>query len=488
MIAKTDVLVVGGGLVGLASAGFLALHGTGVVLAERHLSTSLHPKARLVNVRSMELYRALGVESQVVQAGEPNSGFVLADTLADEHERWIPAPPEETSTADSLSPTRPYSCDQQRIEPILRDRALELGAQLEFATTVTELTDTGDAVTADLLGPSGSTQLRARYVIAADGARGELRRRLGLRWHGQPVDGTAVSALFRAELEPALRGRKVDALMARAAGAFLFARGNEHDRAWQLGTYLRPDWDGDLTWHVAEVIRSATGLPDLEPEVQDVRTWSTGAYVADRWRAGRIFLAGDAAHVMPPYGGFGGNTGVADTHNLAWKLAAVCQGDAPEQLLDSYQLERAPIAELTVAQALLRSTKTPGQPDPPDQIETTTLVLGFRYPAPGATDYNPVLPIEDPAQPSGQPGTRAAHVALAGGHSTLDLLDPTAFTLIGAPHAPAFEQPPAGTRTRPVPPTDIHPTHQDRWLASYAGPNGDRATLLRPDGVIATRL
>jgi putative polyketide hydroxylase len=487
MDSEAEVLVVGGGLVGLAAAAFLAQHGTRVTLAERHPSTSRHPKARLVNVRSMELYRALGVEAEILAAGEPNGGFALADTLAGEHHGWIAPPPDEAS-AGGLSPTRPYSCDQQRIEPILRDRAVALGARVHFTTTVSEITERDDGVIARWVGPEGSGELRARYVVAADGARGALRERLGIGWHGHPFPGVAVSALFGADLEPALRGRRVDAIMARSAGAFLFARGNERDRGWQLGTYLRPDWDpDDLAPRVADVIRAATGLPDLDPDVQDVRTWTTGAYVADRWRAGRVFLAGDAAHVMPPYGGFGGNTGVQDAHNLAWKLAAVCRGDAAESLLDTYPAERVPIAELTVAQALLRANKTPGQPDPPEQINATTLVLGFRYPAPGASDHDPGRPVEDPARPSGQPGTRAPHIALDDGRSTLDLLDPTAYTLVGPADAAAVQRPPDGARVRPVRPESVDPRHRDRWLAGYAGPGGESAALVRPDGVIATR-
>ena len=350
----------------------------------------------------MELYRALGVEREILAAGEPNKGFALADSLAGEHEGWIPAPPDETSAAGSLSPTRPYSCDQRRIEPILRDHAIELGAQIWFATTVIEFTDQDDTVTACLVGPGNAGELRARYVVAADGVRSELRERLDLGWHGQPVQGTAISALFHADLEPAPRGRRVDGLLARGAEAFLFARGNEQDRAWQLGTYLRPDWDpNDLARHVVEAVRAATGLPGLDPDIEDIQTWTTGAYVADRWRAGRIFLAGDAAHVMPPYGGFGGNTGVADAHNLAW---------------------------------------------------------------PGC---------------SCRPGRRSKH---------LDLFDPTAFTVVGAPEAGAFGQPPAGARIRPVRLGDIDPSERERWLASYAGPRGNSAILVRPDGVIATRL
>lgn len=474
-VVETEVLVVGGGLAGLAAAAFLAQHGTPVLLAERHPSTSTHPKARLVNVRSMELYRALGVEDAVRAAGEPHAGFVLADSLAGEHEAWIPPPPDEVSGGD-LSPTQPYSCDQQRIEPILRARAVGLGADVHFATTVTALEEHGDGVTAGLSGPVGAATVRARYAIAADGAHSPLRSRLAIGRHGEPVEGTAVSVLFRADLEPALRGRRVDALLARVAGAFLFARGNAAERTWQLGTYLRPEWDPQrVDAYVGDVVRAATGLPDLHPVIESVQTWTSGAYVADRFRHGRVFLVGDAAHVMPPYGGFGGNAGVQDAHNLAWKLAAVCRGDAPDALLDTYEAERAPIAELTVAQALLRSRKTPGRPPPADQIDATTLVLGFRYPRGHASAAGLV---EDPGYPSGRPGTRAPHVELADGRSMLDLFDPTAFTAV---HDPATAGSSRTHRMREVGREQVARRHQIRWAAVYGG----RTVLVRPDGVIA---
>jgi hypothetical protein len=148
----TDVLVIGGGLTGLAAAGFLRQHGAQVVLAEQHPTTSLHPKARLVTARSMELYLGLGIDEAIRAAGEPNRGFVVADTLAGEHEAWHP-PPEQNGADQDLSPVSAYSCDQQRIEPILAERAEALGAQLYFATRVDTLTDHGDHVSARLTGP-----------------------------------------------------------------------------------------------------------------------------------------------------------------------------------------------------------------------------------------------------------------------------------------------------------------------------------------------
>jgi putative polyketide hydroxylase len=454
MNADTDVLVVGGGLTGLTAAGFLALNGCRVLLVERHRSTSSHPKARLANVRSMEIYRALGIEDEVVDAGEPVGGFVLAEDLAGEHRPWIS---EESVEPGDLSPCRPWACDQRRIEAILRRRAVELGADVRFATEAGQLNLTADGVRAEL--PAGTVE--ARWVVAADGAHSPMRERLGVRRHGEPVPGTAISALFRADLSPALRDRRVTALLSTAAGSFLFSRGTDDDRSWQLGTHLRPEWDpADLTGPLIATIRAATGLPELDPVVEDVLTWTTGAYVADRLRVGPVFLAGDAAHVMPPYGGFGGNAGVADAHNLAWKLAAVCRGDAPAGLLDSYATERGRAAELTVAQAMVRAQRAPGTPPPDGYIELNRIVLGMRY------DGDPP---EDPADPSGDPGTRAAHVALADGRSTLDLVDPTRPTVIGGRGAPAVEM--------------VMPAHRDRWQRVYGG----AGALVRPDGVIADR-
>jgi len=333
---------------------------------------------------------------------------------------------------------------------LLRARARALGAELRFGCTADDVTSDANGVTAVI----GTRAVRARYLVAADGARSSLREALSLGWTGEPVATTAVSVLFHADLTPALRGRRADALLARSAGSFLFARGNASDRAWQLGTHLPPGSDpSDLDRRVRQTIRAATGLPDLDPVIDDIATWRTGAYVATRLRAGRVFLVGDAAHLMPPYGGFGGNTGVQDAHALAWRLAFACRGDST--WLASYETERLPVARRMVSQALLRSRKTPGAPPPEDQIDATALVLGFHYGTGG---------VEDPAKPSGDPGTRAAHVRLRDGRSSLDLLDPTAFTTVE------------------LPVDEVTTDHHDRWRLVYRP-----GVVVRPDGILAAR-
>ncbi|WP_085529460.1 FAD-dependent oxidoreductase [Kocuria massiliensis] len=472
---ETEVLVVGGGLVGLASAAFLARQGVATTLVERHPSTSVHPKARLVTVRNMELYRSIGIESAVRSAGEPSSGFVVADSLSGDLTSWIAPPAEEVEAAD-LSPTTPFSCDQQRLEPILLNAARGLGAEVHFGTTASEIAQLADAVDVRIDGPNGEQTIRARFVVAADGSRSGLRQQLGIAMSGTEVPGESVSALFRADLEPALRGRTADAVFCRAAGAFLFARGNGADRRWQLGTYVRPEWKGrdpsDLADELTEVLRAATGLPDVQPALEDIAFWRTGAFVADRFRSGRVFLVGDAAHVMPPYGGLGGNTGVQDAHDLAWMLAAVVRGNAPERLLNRYEAERRPIDQLTVDQALLRSRKAPGQVQADGQVDALRLSLGIRY---GTDD---TAGFDDPATPTMADGTRAPHLTLRDGRSILDLLDSRSFTLIAADDLAADDP---RVHAVSVHPADIDPRHSARWASTYGRAPGH---LLRPDGML----
>jgi putative polyketide hydroxylase len=299
--------------------------------------------------------------------------------------------------------------------------------------------------------------------------------------------------LFDADLEPALRGRRISALFAPARSALLFARSDARDHNWFALTprteldFVDPD---SIATEAIPMIRSLIGVADLGITVHSAMTWSTGAFVADRYRAGRIFLVGDAAHLMPPYGGFGGNTGIADAHNLAWKLAAVCSGDAGDSLLDSYESERRPITEYTLKHVMLRAADGIAHFFRQfDQFDPNAITLGFRYPMATAAGFNPELPVEDPAQPSGEPGTRAPHIALNGAtSSTLDLLDPGAFTFL-APDASAYAytlrtHPVSGVRLREIRREEIADLHTwDRIFPERAA----AGLLIRPDGVICWR-
>src|SRR5258705_6641137 len=407
----------------------------------------------------MEWYRSAGIEEAIRVAGENHFGVAIGDSLCGECERVHL--PLALARQNRLSPTTHYACDQDRMEPILLQRSAELGAQLFYGCTAVNAEQHGSSGTVAVVwSPSivgtrtpavPPSRITARYLVAADGARGTIRAGLGVGRHGQPVPGRGLSVLFDADLEPALRGRRISAMVAPAEGALLFVRSEARDHNWFA---LTPRTDlasidpNSVATEAIPMIRSLAGVAELDITIRSAMTWSTGDFIADRYRKGRIFLVGDAAHLMPPYGGFGGNTGIADAHNLAWKLAAVCSGEAGDALLATYESERQPITEFTLKHVMLRAGNGIGQFFRQfDQFDPNAITLGFRYPMATAVGFDPELPIEDPAQPSGQPGTRAPHIALKGAiSSTLDLLDPGAFTFL-APDASSYA---STLRTHPV--------------------------------------
>ena len=496
-----DVLVVGGGLVGLAASMFLAQQGLRVWVVERHASTSSHPKLRGVSARTMELYRSAGIEEAIRAAGENHFGVAIGDSLSGDYERvHLPLALVRQSR---LSPTTHFACDQDRMEPILLQRSAELGARLFYGCTAVNIEQHESAVTADVVwSPSivgtgtpaaPPSRITARFLVAADGARGTIRTSLGIGRHGQPIPGKGLSVLFDADLEPALRGRRISAMVAPAEGALLFVRSDARDHNW-FALAPRTNLDSidpnSVATEVIPMIRSLVGVAELDVTVHSAMTWSTGAFIADRYREGRIFLVGDAAHLMPPYGGFGGNTGIADAHNLAWKLAAVCSGEAGDALLDTYESERQPITEFTLKHVMLRARGGIGEFFRQfDQFDPNPITLGFRYPMATAVGFDRELPIEDPAQPSGQPGTRAPHIPLKGAiSSTLDLLDPGAFTFL-APDASSYAStlrthPVSGVRLREIRRQEIADRYT--WDRIFPAPAA-AGLLIRPDGVICWR-
>jgi hypothetical protein len=221
------------------------------------------------------------------------------------------------------------------------------------------------------------------------------------------------------------------------------------------------------------LVHSAIGVPDLPVEIEDVAIWRAEAFWANAYRQGRVFLAGDAAHVVPPTGGFGGNTGVQDAANLAWKLALVLKGEADESLLDSYEAERLPVAELTVGQAYTRYMRrvTPEEMDDttPELRDEVTMEIGQFYRSNAVVDGRR----EDepaclhPDKTRGRPGARVPHAWLPDGSSTVDVAAKGPGWLLG-PDAPAQD----GVRLS-----------ADAANQCGIGPAG--AMLVRPDGFVA---
>ena len=220
-------------------------------------------------------------------------------------------------------------------------------------------------------------------------------------------------------------------------------------------------------------MRSAVGVPELEVEIEDVATWKAEAVCAEAYRRGNVFLAGDAAHVVPPTGGFGGNTGVQDAANLGWKLAAVLRGEADEALLDSYEAERLPVGQLTVEQAYARYIRrvTPEEitPETPQMRDELTMEIGQFYRSNAVTDgrHEHEAACLHPDETRGRAGARVPHAWLEDGRSTLDVATNKPTWLLG-PEAVSSD----GVRLS-----------AEEATSCGIGPAG--AMRVRPDGFVA---
>ncbi|GAA3001690.1 FAD-dependent oxidoreductase [Kitasatospora albolonga] len=507
---QLPVLIVGGGLTGLSAAVFLAHHGVRATLVERHPDTSTHPKARAINPRTMELYRAVGIEELVRAGRSPISGntdLVHVETLAGaERVRMPNATPEDIGR---ISPTQWTLIDQNQLEPILRARAVEVGADVRFHTRLDGVTQDQDGVLATVtdLATGRREELRAAYLIAADGSRSPVRELLGIGAAGPGTITNLVSVFFEADLTEALRGRRIIAAYVNNPEVRGTLIPIDNDRRWVLNVSYFPDRGQravDFTEErCAAVIRAAVGVPELALKVESTHlpSWDISARVADAFAAGRVLVAGDAAHVMPPTGAFGASTGIQDAYNLAWKLALVLAGTAGPGLLESYRAERRPVAEQTVRQAMLRFAVREGkqfQEVAPELLDETTVTFGYRYPA-GAFAAEPDggdEPFEDPARPTGRPGARAPHLVVGGPDGPLSCLDlfGAGFVLLADGAAGDWTERAVAEAGRLGLPLAVHRIGPDGeftdpegvFRARYGLPLGG-ASLVRPDGFVAWR-
>ena len=231
------------------------------------------------------------------------------------------------------------------------------------------------------------------YLVAADGAHSTVRDQLGIPMSGRGTFADCVTIYFKADVKPLMGGRNLSVVYVnhpRLTGFFRFSITGDSGF---LAVFSTLEPDGTRDTHVGadipverciELVRTALGgEPDLPVEIEGVQRWSAMAATAESFQRGRVFLAGDSAHVMPPTGGFGGNTGVADAHNLAWKLAFVSSGLAGSGLLSTYDAERRPIAALTVEQAysryVLRVDTTLPKDDLMPPLDDAAIELGAIY-------------------------------------------------------------------------------------------------------------
>ena len=484
---QVSVLVAGGGPVGLTLGVLLGRLGIGCVVAERRSGTSLLPRATGVNVRSMEIFRDLGLEDSiraVSLAGDGIPFLLVGETLTSpprarvESEQYLSAMP-----AGWPSPTQALWCAQDQLEPLL----LEAARSRESTTVVfdTELVSftAGDRVRADLRDVrTGEVRtVEADYLVGADGPRSTVRRLSGIGTSGHPAFADELTILFRADLEPALHGRRFFLYRVENGEVSGIMRPAGASGRWLFGT---PGTADTTPERCVALIRAAVGDPGLDVEIIATGTWGAAALVADDFVRGRVVLAGDAAHQHTPGGGFGLNSGIQDAHNLAWKLAAIVDRWAAPGLLSSYQAERRPLAQLTTELSVARL-----QGGVAKSARTLGAVLGARYDT-GAfvADGSPPPPVADPVtdyQPCARPGHRAPHVWLDASHTTsmLDLFT-GGFVLLTS--APATWQAAVTAAARSGVPIRLEAPPVPGWIDAY-GVGSDGAVLVRPDGYVAAR-
>jgi 2-polyprenyl-6-methoxyphenol hydroxylase-like FAD-dependent oxidoreductase len=439
---ESDVLIVGGSLVGLSAASFLAWHGVPSFSVERHHGTAIHPRAGHFHLRTLEVLRSIGLEGRVRAASEeqfdPDGGINAVESLAGREIATYIANLNEGVAA--ISPSSRLFMTQQSLEPLIRARAEELGATLRYATELVSFAQDADGVTGHIRNvvTGEMDTVRAKYMIAADGNRSPIRERLGIGTRGPGHLADCVTIYFHADCGAALRGRNLGVIYvfnSDLRGFFRLVRTGDSGflAVMTLGDMSRPDalkvaQDINEARCVA-FVHSATGMPTAKVEIEDIASWRAVAEVADQFQRNRVFLVGDAAHVMPPMGGFGGNTGVQDAHNLAWKIALVLKGLAGAELLDTYDAERRPIGELAMQQAytryVLRVVPERGQKGMQPIVDDLSMEIGYRYHSSAiASEAGTGTALyEKPSRSRGMPGTRAPHVVLQRAGTPLSSLD-----------------------------------------------------------------
>ena len=358
----TDVLVVGAGPAGLTAACLLARLGIDTLTLTKY-GTADAPRAHITNQRAVEVFRDLGVEEQVTARALPNHLMgkqVFATSFAGrELSRLMTWGTGDERIGDyrAASPCEMCNAPQHILEPILLARAKELGADVRLHHEVASITQDDDSVIARVQPRDGSPEFEvvARYAIGCDGARTVVGRDGGFEYEGESGLGNAVTVWIEADLSR---------YTAHRSGALFFTvtpGSRDMVGAWTCvepwnewsTILLRPDLSpNDLDESaVIESVRLAIGDDDVPFEIKKISPWQFNHVVAARYRKGRLFIAGDAAHRHPPANGLGSNTSIQDTYNLAWKLALVVRGQADDGLLDTYDDERQPVGRRIVDRA-----------------------------------------------------------------------------------------------------------------------------------------
>lgn len=507
MADEAPVLIAGGGLVGLSAATFLAHQGIRSVTIERLRASSPLPRAAFFHMRTLEMFRCVGIESRMREQSArdfaPEGAVIVMDCLAGRKLADIIANLNEG--VEAVSPCRRLFLNQPSLEPLLRERAREAGATIIQGAQIIDVRQdsNGVSVTVEYVDGGNMRELRAEYLIAADGGHSKVRECLGIGYEGRGAFSNSVTIYFTADVSPWVGNNAWSVIYVNNPVLRGFFRLNRSAQAGFLAINavgdpkLDPQAAADAATDVSEhrlidLVRAGVGNPNLAVRIDGHTRWHATANVAQKFQDKRIFIAGDAAHLMPPNGGFGGNTGIHDAHNLAWKLALVIQGHASAKLLDSYAMERKPVARFTVEQAFSRYVARTApwlesSQQPEALVDDLDIELGYLY-------NSPIGVHADPRTTLGVPGSRAPHVWLTRAGKRLSTIDLTGHFLLlaGAEGRSWVDAARAATERFGGLPLQAYCIGMDfedaegRFPQAY-GISSSGASLVRPDGFVAWR-
>ncbi|WAO86424.1 FAD-binding-3 domain-containing protein [Fusarium falciforme] len=513
-IDKTSVIVVGGSLVGLSTALFLSKQQVPVILLERHKGSSAHPRAIGYTARTLEILRSFDVESRLPKAqwkGGPPRRIVVESLTGkwQDEKHWTPKPagPKDGAkpkSQEDYSPVSGIASAQDKIEPVLRECAIESGADLRLGWKVTSWSQNDHGVAVTAVSSDGTErQIEAKYLVACDGARSPIREQLGIKRDGVGFLQTLRSILFRcAPIDHYLdRGYSQFQIEGREDGFKGFMT-NYGERRWAL-MWNPTEGSSDNPMDEAtqkDSIRKAIGkdIPDSDIELITTGEWDLCGLVAEKFSSGRIFLAGDAAHALPPNrGGYGANTGISDAHNLAWKLAAILKGHSSPELLDTYDAERHPVALVRHDQIFARDdyqrflVDREWKSEGVQILDDVAMEFGQIYHSKSISGADENLPpAKRPDEWQGQPGTRAPHILMQRGGETISSLDlfGQGWVLVSKDEAwRTTAEEATGIECSFVKIGDeVDETNQGEFSEAF-GVDDTGAVLVRPDGYIAWR-
>lgn len=516
-VLHTPVLIVGAGPVGLALAAELGWRGVACLIIEQSDGVIHHPRATAVNARSMEFFRRWGVANLVREAGTPPDfphTVLFVTSLQGFEIARIERPGHGGARPTETSPERPQRCNQLWLDPILRDRATGFtGVTLRYRWRFESFVQDQDGILATVhdLATGDTRTIAADYLVDCSGGHSAIRQSLGIAMTGSPDIDYHLSIFVRAPELWKYHDKGRAALI-----HFIAAQGPRRNLVlldgcalWRFGVTGKEFYDDPEGVDANRLFDAVAGAATPR-EIISIRRWSARDVVADQYRVGRVLLAGDAAHLNHPDGGFGLNTGLGDVADLGWKLSASLQGWGGAGLLDSYAGERRPVGVRNVRQAeenLQIKRRRPPEPAIADDTAegaaargrmreailrdslrnyvTDGTALGYRYdPSPLCWDDGSP-PIEDTIteyRPSSRPGSRAPHAWLADGRSTLDLFG-RGFTLLRLGEQPPETSSIAAAFARRRVPLSVEPIREPHVRSLYER----RLVLVRPDGHVAWR-